>query len=103
MSHGKRGEHGRHGMKGLKLKEHMSRSYTADQIRTLNEARLIRMGNPNVKVGQVTPTANGYKVTIVTKENSLVEELDLAKNGMPLERYNMMKKKMDNWEKRQNG
>ncbi len=103
MGHGQGGHHGRHGMKGPKMIERMNRSYTAQEIRTLSEARLIQRGNPNIKVGEVIPTSNGYKVTIVTKDNSLVEERELAKNGMPLDRYNMMKKKIDNWEKRQNG
>ncbi|PJE78451.1 hypothetical protein CI610_02612 [invertebrate metagenome] len=70
------------------------RSYTADEIRTLSEARLIRQGNPNLKVGKVVPTESGYKVTIVTKDNSLVEERKIAKNGMSLERYNAIKTHM---------
>ncbi len=37
----------------------------------------------------------GYKVTIVTKDNSLVRELDLADNGMPLKRYKHMQERMN--------
>ncbi|WP_263081740.1 hypothetical protein [Endozoicomonas sp. Mp262] len=103
MHQGQKGHHGRHGTRGPGMKEQMNRSYTADETRTLAEARLLRKGNPNLKVGEVIPTDNGYKLTIVTKDNSLVKERELAKNGMPLERYNAIKKRMDAWESRQNG
>ena len=91
---------GKHGMKAMKLEKALDRSYTAEEITILNQARLIRKGNPNIKVGKVTPTKDGYKVTIVTKDNSLVKELDLAKNGMPLERYKMLEKKFAKLEKK---
>ncbi len=84
---------GWHGNKTMKRGKALDRSYTAEEIKTLSEARLIRRGNPNIKVGKVTPTKDGYKVTIVTKDNSLVKELDLAKNGMPLEHYKRLSKK----------
>ncbi|USE37106.1 hypothetical protein [Endozoicomonas sp. SCSIO W0465] len=86
-----KGEHDKRGMMGNNVKEHMNREFSATEIRTLNEARLIMQGNPNVKVGKVTPTKDGFNVTIVTKDNSLVKEMGLAKNGMPLERYNMVR------------
>ncbi|WP_257286247.1 hypothetical protein [Endozoicomonas sp. SESOKO1] len=89
-----KGEHGKHGIMGKNGKEFMSRKFSADEIRTLNEARLIMQGNPNVKVGKVTSTKDGYNVTIVTKDNSLVKEMMLAKNGMPLERYNMIRERI---------
>lgn len=105
MGHFQKSGHGKPGMgmKSQKMQEFLNRSYTADEIRTLNEARLIHQGNPNVKVGKVTSTSDGYKVTIVTKDNSLVKELELAKNGMPLERYNRMKERMAAKEKKQQG
>lgn len=99
-SHAMKGEHGKRGMKGKHFKEHMSREFSADEIRTLNEARLIMQGNPNVKVGKVTSTKDGYNVTIVTKDDSLVKAMDLAKNGMPLERYNMIKERIEAKEKK---
>lgn len=68
-------------------KELLEREFTADEIHTLNEARLIMHGNPNLKVGKVTSTKTGYDVTIVTKDNSLVETKQLAKNGMSLKAY----------------
>ncbi|MET4692862.1 hypothetical protein [Endozoicomonas lisbonensis] len=93
---------GRHhaGMMMSRLSGHMDKEFTADQVRTLSEAKLIMQGNPNVRVDEVKPTDTGYSVTIVTQDNSLVEELQLAKNAMPLERYQAMEKRM---EKYQNG
>lgn len=89
-----KGEHGKHAMMGKNGKKFMSREFSAEEIRTLNEARLIMQGNPNVKVGKVTSTKDGYNVTIVTKDNSLVKEMTLAKNGMSLERYNMIRERI---------
>lgn len=91
--HGMRGEHGRKYMK-----KHMDREFTADEIHTLTSARLIMRGNPNVKVGEVKATDTGYNVTIVTKENSLVKELNLAKNGMPLERFEKISERIQKQE-----
>lgn len=84
--------HGFHGHKGGK--NLMNREFTADEIRTLNEARLIMQGNPNLKVGKVASTKAGYEVTIVTKDDSLVETQQLAKNGMPLEAYEQAKERL---------
>ena len=95
-----KGEHVNRGMMGKNFKEHMYSEFSANEIRTLNEARLIMQGNPNVKVGKVTSTKDGYNVTIVTKDNSLVKEMVLAKNGMPLERYNMIKERIEAKEKK---
>lgn len=101
-----RGEHrmkgGRHhvGMMMGQFSRHIDKEFTADQVRTLSEAKLIMQGNPNVRVDEVKPTDTGYSVTIVTRDNSLVEELQLAKNAMPLERYQAMQKRM---EKHQSG
>lgn len=93
--HFMKGEHGKRGTMGKNFKEHMNREFSANEIRTLNEARLIMQGNPNVKVGKVTSTKEGYNVTIVTKDNSLVKEMELAKNGMQLERYNLIKERIE--------
>ena len=94
----KRGGPGHHGKKfrfsGKNMAEFMKREFTAEQIRTLQEAKLIMKGNPNIKVGEVKATKTGYNVTIVTKENSLVRELDLAKNGMPMKRFNKVQEKL---------
>ncbi|MRI32757.1 hypothetical protein EOPP23_07120 [Endozoicomonas sp. OPT23] len=94
-----RGRHGGgHGMKhrfgGKNMAEFMKKEFTADQIRTLQEAKLIMKDNPNIKVGEVKTTKTGYKVTIVTKDNSLVRELDLAKNGMPMKKFNKVQEKL---------
>lgn len=87
------------GGRSEKMEEHMNRSLTASEVKTLQEARLIYKNNPNLKVGDITATDTGYKVNIVTKDNSLVEEFDLAKNGMSLERYESVQKRL---EQRQN-
>lgn len=97
-SHGcDKGHHsGFMGGKGFhKGAEMLEREFSSDQIRTLVEARLIMKGNPNVKVGKVSSSKNGYQVTIVTQENSLVEELSLAKNGMPQDKYEHIKERME--------
>ncbi len=107
---GKRGDHGcsysqqegmKHhgGMHGEKmrprLQEHMNRTLTADEVKTLQEAKLIYKNNPNLKVGEVKATDTGYSVTIVTKkEDALVKTVDVAKNGMPLDRYQMIQERM---------
>ena len=89
-------EHRGKAHKKAKFKEHMNRELNASEVRTLQEARLIYLNNPNITVGGVTSTDKGYTVTIVTKENqSLVEERLVAKNGMPLERYEAIQKRLE--------
>ena len=85
---------------GKFMQERMDRVLTADEVRTLQEARLIHRNNPNIKVGEVKATDSGYTVTIVTQDNSLVKELSLAKNGMRLEHYNRMQQRMERMEKK---
>jgi hypothetical protein len=54
---------------------------SADQVRTLVEARLIIRGNDRLKVGEVTPKDdNTYQVKIVTVDGSLVREFDVDKH-----------------------
>ena len=95
----KSGHHKRSGFKQgemmKKVSAHMDREFSADQIRTLSQARLIMKDNPNLRIDEVTSTDSGYNVTIVTQDNSLVEELKLAKNGMPLERYETVKQRLE--------
>lgn len=94
----KGGKHGSFNKKDIaKL---MTKEFSAEEVRTLSEARLIMKGNPNVRVDEVESTNTGYNVTIVTQDNSLVEELKLAKNAMPLERFEQMQQRI---EPRQNG
>ena len=88
--HGKFGKFGGH-----KMMAQLDRELTTDQVRTLQEARLIFVNNPNIKIGDVKPTSTGFTATIVTKDNSLVEELTLAKNGMKQDRYDMIKQRME--------
>ena len=51
----KRGEH------GMKFQQHMNRELSAGEVKTLQEARLIYLNNPNITVGSVTATDNGFK------------------------------------------
>lgn len=59
---------------------------TKEQIETLMEARLIRRGNPNVKLGEVQEVGENFAVTIVTQDNALVRELTLNPTGWPVKR-----------------
>ncbi|MCW7554807.1 hypothetical protein NX722_19720 [Endozoicomonas gorgoniicola] len=83
---------GKRGWAGHKI---MEREFTADQIGTLTKARLIMRGNENLKLGKVTSTENGYNVTIVTQDNSLVKEQQLAKNGMPVKKFERLQKRIE--------
>lgn len=79
------------GGKRLKRKEMFEREYSADQIRTLSEARLIMQGNDNLRIGNITSTEKGYTIAVVTQDGSIVEEKQVAKNGMPIEMYEHIK------------
>ena len=50
-----------------------------DEARSLISFQL-RRSNPNLKVGKVAEKEEGFEVTIVTKENSLVDRLMVEKN-----------------------
>ena len=80
------------GMQGAKFYRELS----AEEVKTLQKARLIYMNNPNIIIDDVVATDEGYKVTIVTKENrSLVEEFEVARNGMRLEHHEAMQKRIE--------
>ncbi len=79
----------------------MEREFNADQIRTLVEARLIMKGNDNLKVGKISSSRTGFTVAIVTVDDSLVEELKLAKNSMPLEMYERIQERMEKRKERE--
>ena len=54
---------------------------SAEQVKTLAEARLIMRGNERLKVGEVTQKDdNTYSVQIVTVDGSLVREFDVDKD-----------------------
>lgn len=54
---------------------------TAEEVRTLAQARLIMRGNDRLKVGDVTEQdENTYLVQIVTVDGSLVQEVPVDKN-----------------------
>ncbi|GAA4902109.1 hypothetical protein GCM10023333_40220 [Ferrimonas pelagia] len=91
---GERGERGKHQMKGKRghdraqMQQRFDREFSQEEIQTLAEARLIMKGNDNLQIGAVEPTAEGYTISIVTKaEGALVETREVARNGMPMERY----------------
>ncbi|CAM3416825.1 hypothetical protein [Parendozoicomonas haliclonae] len=84
------------GMRGGmdRWQERLDRELTAEQVTTLAEARLIMHGNENIKVGEVKPTSDGYSVSIVTvKSGDLVDTLELAKNGLPLQMVERMEER----------
>ena len=58
---------------------------TAEEAKTLVEARLIMKGNDRLKVGQVTESdQKTYLVDIVTVDNSLVRQIEVDReNGLP--------------------
>jgi len=81
-----RGDHGpRHSMmtKGGRFADRQL-DLSADQVRTLIEAKLILRGNDNIRVGDITEIdAKTYRVQIVTKEGSLVREFEVDKDKGP--------------------
>ncbi len=64
------------------------RELTADQIRVITQAHLIRMGDDaNFKVGEIREsTAKSYSVQLLNADGSVARTMELAKNGMPLGR-----------------
>lgn len=58
---------------------------TADEAKTLVEARMIMRGNDRLKVGQVAEKdTKTYLVDIVTVDNSLVRQVEVERdNGLP--------------------
>jgi len=70
------------------------REFNQDEIAILMQAKLLRRGNPNVKLGKVTKTDTGFAAEIVTKqEGSLVETLALDSYGRPVDRLQRKMKK----------
>lgn len=62
----------------------IERDLSKKEIRILSEAKLIRRGNPNIEVGKIEKTRNGYTVSIITKKHSdLVKNIYLTDNGLP--------------------
>ncbi len=59
---------------------------SADQAKTLMQARLIMRGNDRLKVGKVTEKDDtSYLVQIVTVDDSLVREVEIDRNtGRPV-------------------
>jgi hypothetical protein len=84
----------------LNRQEKFERKLGIEDIRTLSKAKLIMRGNENLKIGEITKTKTGYNVAIVTQDNSLVKTLDIAANGMPLKKYEHIKERMKNKDKK---
>lgn len=95
--HGRGKHHGEMGPMGFGggPKEMLAREFTPEQIRTLMEARLLMKDNPNVQVGDIKATKDGYSVSIVTRDKSLVETLDIARNGLPKDMSDRMQARME--------
>ena len=91
MKHG--GFHGRPNIKAI-----MDKEFSAEQIRTLAEARLLMKGNDNLTIGNINPTESGYTIEILTVDGSLVDSIEVAKNGIPMEHYQRMLKRKAKWE-----
>lgn len=53
---------------------------TLDQAGKLLQNYVLRSGNPNLKAGQTVDTGDVFRATVVTKDGSLVEELEIDKN-----------------------
>ncbi len=72
-----KGRHGRVAEPNLDL--------SAEQAKTLVEAKLIMRGNDRLKVGQVAEKdKNSYVVDIVTVDDSLVHQVEVDRdNGLP--------------------
>lgn len=64
------------------------RELTADQIRVITQAHLIRMGDDDkLKVGEIREsTQKSYSVQLLNADGSVARTMELAKNGMPLGR-----------------
>ncbi len=62
------------------------RELSAEQVRVLTQAHLIRMGDDGeFKVGEIREsTAKTYTVQLLKSDGSVARTLELAKNGMPL-------------------
>lgn len=58
---------------------------TAEQVKTLVEAKLIMSGNDRLKVGQITQKDDDtYVVDIVTVDDSLVRQIEIDRDqGLP--------------------
>ena len=77
------------GQMGGKMGGHMGGTdraldLSADEVRTLIEARMIMRGNDRLKVGKITQKDDQtYLVDIVTVDDSLVRQIEVDKNKGP--------------------
>ena len=77
------------GQMGGKMGGHMGGTdraldLSADEVRTLIEARMIMRGNDRLKVGKITQKDDQtYLVDIVTVDDSLVRQIEVDKNNGP--------------------
>lgn len=89
-----------HRGKGMDRKAMLEREFSAEQIRTLTEARLIMKGDADHKVGKIDSNDKGYTIAIVNQKGELVEERQVAKNGVSIEKLERMQKRMQEREAR---
>lgn len=57
----------------------LSGPLTLEQAEKLLENYVLRSGNPNLKPGQTVDMGDVFKSTVVTKDGSLVEEIEINK------------------------
>lgn len=58
---------------------HSGEPLTIDKAKTVVERYIVYLGNPNIKLGQVTEKDKYFEAEIVTKDGSLVDKLMVDK------------------------
>jgi hypothetical protein len=53
---------------------------TLEQARKLLDNYLVRLANPNLKAGELVDKGGNFEATIVTKDGSLVQRIEIDKN-----------------------
>ncbi|MGY0217662.1 hypothetical protein ACWJJH_09760 [Endozoicomonadaceae bacterium StTr2] len=63
-----------------------NREFNKSELETLMSARLIMLGNTNLRLGQISANSDGnYKVEIVAQDGSLVASHIVGKNSLPVD------------------
>ena len=57
---------------------------TADEITTAFKSHLLELDSKTLKLGTITETKEGFTVTILAKDDSLIKRLKLNKSGRPM-------------------
>ena len=85
---GMRGGAGRQGGMGFRGRFDPDRELSADQVRVITEAHLIRMGqDTEYKVGEIKEsTAKTFTVQLLNADGSVARTMEMTRNGMPMGR-----------------